>query len=171
MKDTAILEPFFVKPMARFGVRELGRLTRVDTKTVMKYLRASTRSNIIVRRQEKGKYPYYEANRSSLAFRHAKSEILVSKMIESGLIEYLQSTLNPKVIVLFGSVQKGTYHSESDIDLFIQADYSQVDLRKYNLKLGHQIHLLFDKDLKSLNHGLLENIYNGLVLAGILEVP
>lgn len=161
---------FFLNPMTQFGVRELARITKLDTKTVMKYLQELVQRKIVIKRKEKGKYPYYEANRLSYMYRHEKSEALVKKILASGLIEYLEKELNPKAIVLFGSVQKGTYHRESDVDIFIQAEYKQLDLSKFNKKIGHRVQLFFEKDLKKISKGLLENIYNGLVLVGKLGV-
>ncbi len=74
------------------------------------------------------------------------------------------------MIILFGSIQKGTYHKESNIDLFVQSDYKKLDLKKFNMKLGHKISVFFEKYLKKLSKDLLENIYNGTVLSRELEV-
>lgn len=170
MEINKIARPFFIHPMAQFGVRELSRITKTDTKTVMKYVQQLVRRKIVLRKQEKGKFPYYEANRTSLLYRHEKSELVIKKIIESGLIEFLEKQLSPKVIVLFGSVRKGTYHSESDVDLFVQTSYKRIDLSSFTKKMGHPIQLLCEENLHSLSKGLLTNIYNGLVLAGKLEV-
>lgn len=166
-----IATPFFLQPMKPYGVRELSRITHTDTKTVMKYLKELVRTKIIIRKKEKGKYPYYEANRTSYSYRHEKSEALLRKIIQSGVIEFLEERFSPKAIVLFGSVQKGTYHSESDIDIFISAPYQRVDLSAFNRKIGHALQLFCEENLPSLSKGLLTNIYNGLVLAGKLEIP
>ncbi len=167
--ETSLLEQFFLNPMTEFGVRKLGRMTNMDTKTVMKYLKEFSKRGVVVKKEEKGKHNYYEADRLSRIYRHEKSELLIKRILESGLLEFLEQELKPKAIVLFGSVQKGTYHTESDIDLFIQADYKKLDLKVCNKKLGHEIKLFFEKDLGKLSKGLLENIYNGLVLSGNLE--
>lgn len=166
----AIENQFFLNPMTRYGVRELARITKLDTKTVMKYLRELVQKKIVAKIKEKGKYPYYEANRLSYRYRHEKSEIIVEKILASGLIEFLESELSPKAMVLFGSVQKGTYHKDSDIDIFVQAEYKQLNLQKFNKKIGHKVQLLFEKDLQKLSKGLLENIYNGQVLTGRVGV-
>lgn len=162
--------PFFLNPMKQFGVRELGRITDSDTKTVMKYLRGLRKRKLIVKHQEEGTYPKYEANRQSLLFRHEKSEYLVKKVLESGLIEFLEDECQPKVIVLFGSVQKGTYHQDSDIDLFVQAKEEKINLHIFEKKIGYPIQLFFEDHLQKLSKGLLGNIYNGSVLSGKLEV-
>jgi predicted nucleotidyltransferase len=161
---------FFSHPMAKFGIRGLSRETGLDTKTVMKYLNQFMKRKLIIKRSETGKYPYYEANRNAFIYKHEKSEIIIKKIFESGLIDYLQDKLSPNVIVLFGSVQKGTYHNSSDIDIFIQAPYKRINLSKFNKEMGHPIQLFFEKNLKNMSKGLLMNIYNGLTLTGKIEV-
>ena len=156
--------------MKHYGVRELSRVTKADTKTVMKYLKELVLQKVVVKHKETRKYPFYEANRQSYTYKHEKSEFLVKQIIRSGLIEFLEKNISPKAIVLFGSVQKGTYHSESDIDLFINANYRHLNLRNFEKKIGHSIQLLFESDLHNFNTGLLTNIYNGFVLSGKLEV-
>ncbi len=168
--ENQLLELFFFNPMKGFGIRELGRTTKLDTKTIMKYLNDFIKRNIIKKLKKKGSYPKYEANRSSLQYRYTKSSYLVKKIIESGLIEFLEKKLKPKAIVLFGSMRKGTYHEMSDIDLFIQSDYKRINLSKYEDKLDYDIQLLFEKDLKQLSEGLLINIIDGITLRGKLEV-
>jgi predicted nucleotidyltransferase len=168
--QTKVIQPFFMNPMKQFGVRELSRVTHTDTKTVLKYLKEFVRKKIIVKHQEKGKYSNYEANRKSYLYRHEKSEFLIKKIIESGLIEYLEKKTNSKAIVLFGSVQKGTYHKESDIDIFVQGKYQRLNLSKFEKQIGYPIQLLFESKMKDLNAGLLTNLYNGLTLSGKLEV-
>lgn len=165
-----LLNPFFFKPMARFGVRDLGRQSKLDTKTVMKYLDDFRREGLIVRHEPKGAYPYFEANRLSVRYRFEKSHVLIKKIISSGLIEYLEKHLNPKTIVLFGSVKKGTYHEKSDVDIFIQSSSKRIDLSRFETRLGHKISLFFDEHPKKLTPGLLQNIYNGEVLSGNLDL-
>lgn len=170
MNEDKLLKEFFYKPMSRFGVRELSRTTRLDTKTVMKYLRDFTDRKILIRRYKKGSFPYFEANRMSHTYLFNKSHLLVKKIIESNLVNFIETKLQPKAIVLFGSVPRGVYHRESDIDLFVQTPYKRLDLSKFEKNLGHKIQLFFETNLNSLSKGLLENIYNGEVLSGRLEV-
>ena len=168
--EDKLLREFFYKPMSHFGVRELSRTTRLDTKTVMKYLRDFTERKILLKQCKKWSFPYFEANRLSHTYLFNKSHLLVKRIIESGLVDFLENKLQPTSIVLFGSVPRGVYHAESDIDLFIQTSYVRLDLSKFEKFLGHKIQILFEENLNSLSKGLLENIYNGEVLSGRLEV-
>ena len=160
---------FFYHPMSKFGIRELGRETGFDTKTVMKYLQKLVARKVILRKDEKGHFPRFEANRLSQLYQFEKGHVLMKKIIESNVLDFLEKKCRPKAIVLFGSVRKGTYHEKSDIDLFIQAQYKRLDVSDFEKKIGHKISLLFEEDIRSLNKGLIENLYNGEVVSGKLE--
>ncbi len=166
-----IAKLFFEQPMGRFGVRELARLTEFDTKTVMKYAKALLDEDIIIKKTPKGAFAYYEANRSSPLYRFEKKQSLLRKVIKSGVLEFLDRRCRPRAVVLFGSVQKGTYHAKSDIDLFVQAPRTRVDLFRFNKNLGHEIRIFFDDNIDNLSDGLRQNIYNGEVLSGTLKLP
>lgn len=168
--ESRIADLFFQQPMAKFHVRQIGRLANLDTKTVMKYLGGLSRKEIALRKKEKGKFAHYEANRLSPLYRHEKSHAVIERIYGSGLISYIWGQLHPKAVVLFGSMRKGTYHEGSDIDIFIQAEKTRLDLSSFERKLGRRINLLFESQPKTLSKGLLQNIYNGYVLDGELEI-
>ena len=170
MRIDKLLEKFYYQPMSCFGVRQLARETKMDAKTVMKRLDSLVKRKIVVKIKEDGKFPHYEANRLAIEYTFEKSHYLTAKIIESGLIQMLDKKLNAKAIVLYGSVQKGIYHEKSDIDLFIYGKYSRIKLDKFEKKIGHNTHLLFEEDLRNLSTGLLGNIYNGRVLSGTIDV-
>ena len=156
--------------MHPFGVRELSREAGLDTKTVMKYLKNLAKDNIILKKKNKGHFPHYEANRGSDTYRIFKSTVFIERIARSGLIDFLREKLNPKAIVLFGSIQKGTYGERSDIDFFIQGKDKSIDVSFYEKKLGHEIQLHFEEDMSNLTEGLRSNIINGYTLSGRLSV-
>ena len=166
-----LAEQFFLDPMRKFGVRELSRKTKMDTKTTMKYLNELAEDNVIVKKKENGKHVHYEANIPSRIYRHEKSEVVVKRILKSGVIEFLEKELRPEAIVLFGSMSHGSYHKKSDVDIFVQADRKRLDLDTYDKKIGHPINLLFEKDLKKLGKWLLSSICDGITLSGQIEVP
>ena len=160
---------FYYQPMRQFGVRELARLAKKDTKTVMKYLKILTREGLVLRAKEPGRYVRYEANRLSRTYKLAKGAALLEKIGKSGLIDRLENEIKPKAIVLFGSAQKGTYLKDSDIDLFIQAREKPIRLTTYERAIGHELQLFFEEDLTKLTEGLRNNIINGSTLTGALQ--
>lgn len=169
-KESRIAELFFQQPMAKFHVRQIGRLANLDTKTVMKYLNKLSRGEIAIRKKGKGRFPHYEANRLSPVYRYEKSHAAIKSIYGSGLVGYIRKMLHPRAIVLFGSMRKGTYHKDSDIDIFIQGERARIELSSFERKLKRKIDLLFESQPNRLSKGLLQNIYNGYVLDGEIEL-
>ena len=168
--EQEILRQFFYYPMRPFGVRELSRKLHVNTKTVMKYLSKFVKNKVVVRVKKKKSFARYEANRLSRKYKIIKSNALMDKIAASDLMEFLEKELQPKAIVIFGSVQKGTYLKHSDVDIFIQGKEKKIDLAPYEDKLKHDIQLLFEEDLSNLTAGLRNNIINGNTVSGGLEL-
>ena len=72
--------------------------------------------------------------------------------------------------MLFGSASRGEDTEESDIDLFIQAKQSKIDLSKFGKTLNRKINLLFESDFKTVSPELINNLANGVVLYGYFKV-
>lgn len=164
-----MLLQFFNYPMRPFGIRELGRTLKLNTKTVMKQLHLLRKQHVIVRVHERGRFPHYEANRLTRKYKIIKSNALMNEVAKSGLFDFLEQVLKPKAIVVFGSVQKGTYLKHSDIDIFVQGKEKKIDLSAFEQKLGRDIQILFEEDLNNLSEGLRNNIINGNTISGALQ--
>ncbi len=168
--ENKMLELLFNRPMLKFHVRQFSRDTGLDTKTIMVYLKKFMKEDIVIRKKERNHFAFYEAKRLSKLYRYKKSNFIIERIIKSQLIDYLEEETTADFIVLFGSMQKGTYYKDSDIDIFIKADAKRIDISKFEKRLGYKINLLFEDNLKKLTKGLLRNIYNGRVLSGRLEI-
>lgn len=164
-----VLAQFFNYPMRPFGVRELARTLQLNTKTIMKQLQLLRKQQVIVKVHERGRFPHYEANRLSRKYKIIKSNALMNEIAQSGLFDFLEKELKPKAIVVFGSVQKGTYLKHSDIDIFIQGKEKKIDLSAFEQKLGRDVQILFEEDLNNLSEGLRNNIINGNTISGVLQ--
>jgi len=101
-----ILEQIYENSIKRFTVRELSKRAGVPTSSVQRYL-AILRKEKIIDNENKAIHSSY--------FRFKKSSYIVDKMYKSGLIDHLNLELNPSLIILFGSIRKGEYDSESEI--------------------------------------------------------
>ena len=108
-----------------------------------------------------------------------KSKIVnnLNFIYQSGLVEFLnQEFKNPRSIVLFGSFRKGEDISISDIDIAIEIeetdDYQVVrhkNLEEFENLINRKIQLhLFNR--KNVDINVFNNIANGIVLLGFLEV-
>ncbi len=164
-----ISEYFFYYPMKKFGVRDLSRKTKKNTKTVMKYLNYLIQQRIILKTSKSGKYSYYESDRKSPQYYNEKRYLALKKLIRSGLFDYLETKNKKAGIILFGSMWKGNYDMESDIDIFIQENRKKLSIRKYETILNRKINILFEKNTKKLSKGLLKNIRSGYPVKGYLN--
>jgi predicted nucleotidyltransferase len=118
-----------------------------------------------------------KANQSSWRFIRIKIVHNLNFIYQSGLVEFLNEYFNnPKSIILFGSFRKGEDISNSDIDIAIEDDdfdnYRVKELKElseFEKKIERKIQLhLFNS--KKIDLNLFNNIANGIVLFGFLEV-
>jgi predicted nucleotidyltransferase len=94
----------------------------------------------------------------------------------SGIVEFIYEHFkHPKAIVLFGSFRKGEDISESDIDIAIERDEGEYvvtrlkELSEFENLIKRRIHIhLFNR--KNVDINVFNNIANGIVLMGFLEV-
>ncbi len=118
-----------------------------------------------------------KANQQSGNFIKSKIVYNLNFIYQSGLVEFLSDHFgNPKAIVLFGSFRQGEDFSTSDIDIAIETDeaeeYKTVELRilsDFEKEIGRrmQIHCF---NRKNIDTHVFNNIANGIVLSGFLEV-
>ena len=118
-----------------------------------------------------------KADRSNWNFLRNKIVYNLNFIYQSGIIEFLYEHYNhPKSIVLFGSFRKGEDISSSDIDISIEQgefkEYRTIDLRElveFERQIGRKIQIHeFNRNIIDIN--LFNNIANGIVLIGFLEV-
>lgn len=118
-----------------------------------------------------------KANRRSWRFMRSKIVYNLNFVYQSNLIEFLNDHYrNPKAIILFGSFGKGEDISISDIDIAIETDnvkeYATARLKQlaeFEETIGRRIQLhLFNRG--NININVFNNIANGIILFGFLEV-
>ena len=118
-----------------------------------------------------------KANQQSWNFLKSKIVYNLNFIYQSGLVEFLIDHFgNPKAIVLFGSFLRGEDFSTSDIDIAIETyeteEYKTIELRilsDFEREIGKKIQLhLFNR--KNIDIHIFNNIANGIVLSGFLEV-
>ena len=117
------------------------------------------------------------ANMQGGLFVRSKIIYNLNIIYRSGLVEFLIDYFkNPKAVVLFGSFRKGEDLSSSDIDIAVESDevdaFQTVSLRELAelesmVRRKIQIHVF---NRKSIELSVFNNIANGIVLWGFLEV-
>jgi len=164
-----IMNFFFEEPVRYFHIRELARLSKIAHTSVKNHLAELEKEELI----KKVKTPIYDsfiANEENRTYKIYKQQHMIMQLYSSKLIDYLEENLHPKCIILFGSVRKGEYKAESDIDLFVQTSQKNINLEKYEQILKHKISLFFEENITQLSSELFNNIANGIKLSGYLKV-
>jgi predicted nucleotidyltransferase len=122
-----------------------------------------------------------KANQKNFEFIKHKISFNLGMIYNTSLIEFLTNYFeNPRAISLFGSFRKGDDISTSDIDIAIETARLDEDkaklkslenreLKEFESLLGRKIQIhLFDR--KNIDINLFNNIANGILLWGFLEV-
>lgn len=164
-----LLKVFLDSPTDTFRLRELSRLCGIAPLSVMNYLEEFEKEGI-VKRFEKRKIPFYQAVRDNERFVLYKKLSMIYELNESGLVDELWHKLSPEAIILYGSHAKGESTEGSDIDIFIIGKEEQISLIKFEKKLGKKIHIMSEKDAKSIPKELKNNLINGIILKGYFKV-
>lgn len=157
-----ILELFYEYPNHKFTVREISKKTKIPSSSVQRYLQELKKKGFITKENRVNTTPY---------LKFQKALFLINKLYQTGLIEYLEKTFHPSAIILFGSIRKGEYDSESDIDIFVETTKkADIKLERFNKKLGHKIELFIHKNIHELPPELFNSVINGIKLSGYIKI-
>lgn len=171
-----ILEVLFRFPEKEFSLSDLAKEAGVAKANIGRILEEFRKIEFI-EITKLSKIWRIKANRKNWYFIRSKIVYNLNFVYLSGLVELLNEHFNnPRSIVLFGSFRKGEDISGSDIDIAIEIDGDKeckiVGLRElveFEKSIGKKIQIhLFDR--KKTDISVFNNIANGIVLLGFLEV-
>jgi predicted nucleotidyltransferase len=166
------LKVFFENPEKKFNLKEVSIRLNLAHTSVKRELKLLIKENLIKKENEKrGKrnFPTYHANLNE-SFLSAKKISNEEEIIKSGIVEFLVKETFPNSITLFGSYSRGEDLMGSDIDLFVESSFKELDLIKFERKLKRKINLLFKKDINELKKETRNNIINGRILYGAVKI-
>ncbi len=168
-----VLSAFFDNPDPKgsgLQLREISRGVNLAPKSVGIYLKQLEKELLITKEIDRNRRPTYRANRDYEPFKLYKRLDMVSRIHESGLLDFIYERLTPDCIILFGSASKGEDTYESDIDIFVQCKEKEIHLGVFEKKLKRKISLFSSKDFSKLSSELKNNVINGIILKGYLKV-
>jgi predicted nucleotidyltransferase len=169
MVQEKILNLFFENPTKDFQIRGIAKELNIPKTTVSYHINNLLDKELVIK-HKKNVFPSFRANETNDMYRFYKRQEFLKKLIQDGLLDYLEKECNPRCIVLFGSFAKAEYDEHSDIDLFVQAKESKYNLKKFEKLLHHKINLFFEPNLENLSKELLNNIFNGVKLRGFIKI-
>ena len=166
-----ILHYFFFHPTQRLRVRHIEKKVNVALPSAIRYSQELTKESLL-KKTEIENVNLYSANRASKEFLLEKKLYNIKLLYNLGIIEYIINEYSNPIIIMFGSFSKGEDIETSDIDLYIESPIKQsIDLTNFEKKIKRHIQLFVHKDITEIkNNELMNNILNGIVLNGFIEV-
>ncbi len=171
-----VLETLFRHPETEFSLSDLAREAGVAKPHIGAILYELTGLGLITI-TKLSKIWRIKANRNNERFIRSKIVYNLNLIYQSGLVEFLVEHYgNPKAIILFGSFRRGEDLSTSDIDIAIEGETDEYKVFRlvkhidnFEREFGRQIQIhLFNR--KNIDPHVFNNIANGIVVAGFLEV-
>lgn len=168
--NSKVLNLFFEDPEGTYYIREIARRTGLNPNTVLRDVKLLEKEELLTTKKTKAILEV-KSNRENPKFFQLKRLSNMKNMLTSGLIEYLDEKYNtPSAIILLGSYSRGEDTAKSDIDIaVITTREIKLDLSKFEgtFKRKIQIHEI---QTKRVSKNFLNNLANGIVLKGYLEI-
>lgn len=175
MNEARVIKLFLLYPTKLFSARGIAKLLKLTHPTVLPILHKLNNNGVVKRVlfQQKGMLSInmlWQANREENKYKLIKRVNNLGSLYASKLAEYIANKTMPNAIVLFGSYSRGEDVEESDIDVLVVSKEKKMDLTHYERKLKRKINVIFEPDILKLKKEFLNNIINGVVIYGYLEV-
>ncbi len=167
-----ILRILFIKSDSSLNQRNIAKFLEVSPPAVMKALPGLEKNNFIKIIQDKeSKRWSIKLNRDNHKVLQLKRADNLRQIYESGLADFLEKEFAGATIILFGSFSRGDDTNSSDIDLaIIGRKEKYIELSEFNNAFERKIFLNFYPSFKEIHKHLRENIFNGIVISGGIEL-
>jgi predicted nucleotidyltransferase len=167
-----IFRLFCIKTGEKLNQRKIAKFLKVTPTAVAKALPSLEKENLIkINRSKEMNLNLIEFNReNNLAVNLKRAENL-KLFYETELSDFLINNHPGCTIILFGSYAKGEDTTKSDLDLaIIGIKNKKLDLKEFEKKLEKEIRVNYYKTFKEINKNLKENLCNGIVIQGGIEL-
>jgi predicted nucleotidyltransferase len=172
-KEDVVLELILEhSPLKEWHFDEIVQEAKVSRLVANKWLSKYVSSGLLKHLKVKGRFPHFTAGKDNPVYLSMKRIFALKKIHESGLFAHLISMKSAKSVIIFGSMARGDWYKDSDIDIFVLGDVEEFDKTTYEDKLRKNIELHVFRDRSEIDEvksGLLKNIVNGYVLKGRIQ--
>ncbi len=167
-----ILRLLFIKTGLSLNQRQIANLLTVTQPAIMKALPNLEKKSLIKIQQDKETKRWsIELNRDNYKVMQLKRIDNLKQIYESGLADFLEKEFAGAVIILFGSYSRGEDLINSDIDIAVIGRKDKlIDITHYENTLERKININFYDSFKSIHKHLKENLCNGIILVGGIEL-
>ena len=167
-----ILRLLCIKAGERLNQRQIAKLLKVSPTAIAKSISELEKESLIVKEKQKDMnlnlIMLNRNNKKAMQLKRAENLKLVH---EAGLNEFLEEEFPGATIILFGSYSRGDDTTTSDIDIaVIGRKEKKILLRNFEKLLEREININFYPSLKNVHKELKENLCNGIILSGGVEL-
>ncbi|MBS3105740.1 nucleotidyltransferase domain-containing protein [Candidatus Woesearchaeota archaeon] len=161
-----------VKAGERLNQRQIARLLKVSPTAIAKAIPKLEKESLLIKEKQKNmNLILLMLNRNNKMAMQLKRVENLKLIYEARLNEFLEEGLPGATIILFGSYSRGDDTLSSDIDIAIIGRKEKgISLENFEKRLERKIILNFYPSLKEVHKELKENICNGIVLSGGVEL-
>lgn len=161
-----------IKSGTSVNQRVIAEALKVSPTAVAKGVKSMSKEGLVVYTKDpRMNLTAVELNRDNEKALSLKRVENLKMIYESGLLNSLSDKFPGALIILFGSYSYGTDTSESDIDIaVIGSKKKEISLKEFENYLGREIIVQFYDSLKEIHKSLRDNIINGIVLRGVIEL-
>lgn len=162
-----------IKAGKSFTKRAISKELYVSPTAVAKALGLIEKENFVkIKKQGDMNLSSVELDRDNQKVIELKKIENLKLIYESGLINDLEETFPGATIILFGSYSRGEDLFNSDIDVAIVGGNEKEFkfYKKYETLLERELNFNFYDNIKAVNKELKSNLFNGIILAGAIEL-
>ncbi|MBI1968949.1 nucleotidyltransferase domain-containing protein [Candidatus Woesearchaeota archaeon] len=167
-----ILRLLFMKAGVLVNQHQIAQALHVSQPAVMKALPGLDKERFITVKQDPlSKRWAIGLDKENRRVLHLKRADNLRHLYESGLSDFLENAFAGGTIILFGSYSRGDDLENSDIDIaIIGRKEKKINLSTYEALLERKITLQFYESWGKIHKHLKENLCNGIVLVGGVEL-
>ncbi len=154
----------------KFSQRELAKILKVSPTAVANAVR-NLKGKLLVEVEKTKTINFITFNRDNRRAIQLKRIENLKNLYAAGLVDFLEEQLAGSAIILFGSYARGEDTKNSDIDIaVIGRKKKDLALEDYEKVLFRTININFYDSWKDIHKHLRNNILNGIVLSGGVEL-
>ena len=161
-----------IKAGEKLNQRQISKLLKVSPTAIANSIPKLEKEGLIVRERQKNmNLSLITLNRDNKKVMQLKRVENLKLVYETRLNNFLEEELPGATIILFGSYSRGDDAMSSDIDVaVIGRKEKEISLEDFEKQLERKIIINFYPSLKDVHKELKENLCNGIVLSGGIEL-
>ena len=156
----------------KLNLSDIAKKLNVSVTAISKAVPLIEKSGLIsVKKDKKMKLTLVALNRDNYKAMQFKRTENLKQIYESGFVDFLADKFVGGTIILFGSYSRGDDTYDSDVDVAIVGRKEKpVDFEEFEKMLGRKINVNFYSSFDEIHPHLKNNILNGIVLSGSVEL-